>query len=139
NADAKAIDIPLLAAAPSPPPPARHAQAADVTQGPDRGRRVAGFVIGGTGIVALGVGAFFGIEAIQKHSDAAALCPASPCSNPTGVAINDDARAYAAVSTVAIAVGIVGVGAGAVLLLTARSKQTSIASGFGRALLRGTF
>jgi hypothetical protein len=99
-------------ATPAPPPPADHVQA------PSPQRTIA-LVVGGAGIVSLAVGSYFGIEAISKRSDAKRLCPMSTCGDMTGVSDNNDAKSAALVADVAIGVGLVAIGAGAFMFLTA--------------------
>jgi hypothetical protein len=114
-------------------------------------QRTLGLAAGGAGLVALGVGAVFGLQAISKNNDAAQFCPASPrCNDPQGVTLTDDAKSAATVSTIAFVAGGVLAGAGAVLFLTAPSgspragaatSRTGLAlapTGLGAAL-RGTW
>ena len=81
--------------------------------------RALGLVLGGAGIVALGAGAFFGFEALGRKHDRDAVCDAdhrcAPGSN--GVALDQEARNAATISTVATLGGLALTGAGAVLLL----------------------
>ena len=68
-------------------------------------------VAAGTGLAGLAVGTVFGIRAITKHADSVDACTINPCSS-TSVALNDSAKTAADVSTIAFAVGIVGLGSG---------------------------
>jgi len=83
------------------------------------GRRTAGFILGGAGVAAIGVGAFFGVSALSKRSEADALCPERRCSNPTGVSLQDEAITAAWVANIAIGAGLVALGIGGYLVLTA--------------------
>jgi hypothetical protein len=115
------VEVPVLASdqpppvvsssAPPPPPPK-----------PERnGRFVPGLVVGGAGVVALGVGAFFGYRALSKRQEADDLCPTAVCASPRGPELVDEARSSATVSNVAMIIGVVGVGVGGYLLLTSSS------------------
>jgi len=97
---------------PPPPPP------------PDdgRGRRIAGFVAGGVGLVGIGVGSYFGIRAASKQSAAQGHCAGRFC-DPEGLSLDRDAHGSATVSTVLFGVGIAGLAAGAVLVLTSLPKS----------------
>ncbi|MEA2752202.1 MAG: hypothetical protein QOI41_6345 [Myxococcales bacterium] len=93
--------------------------------------RAVGFVIGGFGVAALGVGAVFGVRAITKSSDAKSLCSTGPCTNPNAVSTNSDAKTAARVADVAIGAGLVALVVGAYLVLSsprsapAQSTKTS--------------
>lgn len=87
------------------------------------GRRAAGFVVGGVGVAALGVGAVFGILAIGDKSDADKLCPDKKC-NAAGQDLIDAASSKALVSTIGVGVGVAAVGAGLVLVLTSGSSAS---------------
>jgi hypothetical protein len=85
--------------------------------------RTAGWVLGASGVVSLGVAGYFGWRAKKKHDDALVLCPEPQCSDTTGVQLNQDAR-WAA--TRANAFGVLGglaVGVGVVLLLTSDDAE----------------
>jgi hypothetical protein len=83
------------------------------------GRRTAGFILGGAGVAAIGVGAFFGVSALGKHSDADALCPEKRCSNPMSVSLQDEAITAAWIANIAIGAGLVALGIGGYLVLSA--------------------
>jgi hypothetical protein len=97
---------------------------------PPRGmpfQRVLGLTLGGGGIVALGVGAAFGAQAISKNNSAMPFCPASPrCNDPRGVQLTNDARGAATISTVLFAAGGVLVATGVTLYLTAPSPTVGV-------------
>jgi hypothetical protein len=76
-----------------------------------RNRTIA--VVGGiAGVAGIGVGTFFGVRAIDKHDESAELCTANPCSQAS-VDANDSAKTAADISTIAFAVGLIGLGVGA--------------------------
>jgi hypothetical protein len=126
SADLKKVAIPKLTPAPdkkvesAPPPVAPAAPPAESSA-----RRTAGFVVGGAGVAALGLGAVFGLLASGQASDAEAdeaLCPDKRCSDRGREAI-DSASGKALVSTIGVGVGVAAVGAGVVLVLTSGSSQ----------------
>ncbi len=91
---------PVAAAAPAPPPPP-----------PSSSRRVAGYIIGGFGVVGLGVGGLMGVAAIGKHSTLAKECPNGRCTTAQAV---EDLTSYHNVGLLST-VGFIG---GGVLLAT---------------------
>lgn len=120
-------------------------------------RRLGGFVAGGVGAAGIAVGVVAGIVAMSKHADSEELCRERAgryeCT-PEGGALVDGAKSAALVSTVGFGVGVAGIGAGAVLLLTsgwpasaprARGAGPSLAfapaaaPGLAIAAVRGTF
>jgi hypothetical protein len=125
NADKKFVTVPELEAlatasnaqtGPAPEPAPAEGQS---------GTRTVGFVVGGVGIVALGVGAIFGLSALFKRSDADKLCPSSPCSNSEGVDDSKSAKSTALVADILMGVGIVATGVGAYLVLRSPSQAST--------------
>lgn len=110
---------PTAAPAPAPgevaPPPEPKGNAA---------RRLAGEIALGAGAVGLAIGAYFGLQAMSTWSDANANCPNDACS-PHGESLTRDARNAARGADVALGIGVAAVGAGVVLILTARGGQSS--------------
>jgi hypothetical protein len=80
-------------------------------------KRTLAYVAGGVGIVAAGVGTYFGLRALSKNSESDDRCNGSLC-DPQGLELADEADSAATVSNVAFAVGAVGIGAGAYLFFT---------------------
>ncbi len=117
------VEIPPLATAaavlpppPNPPPPVdamKTTQVAPEAEAPaPRGgtQKKIGLIVGGAGIVALGVGGFFGLRTISKNNDSNSDgCNGNQC-NATGYATRHDAQSAATLSTVFV-------GAGAALLV----------------------
>jgi hypothetical protein len=106
-------------------------------------QRVLGIVAGGIGLVGVGVGTFFGLQASSNWSDAKKECASYPygCS-AKGISLKDDAASQATLSTVGFIVGGVGLAAGAVLFFTAGSGKTeTVAVGIGPSSvsIKGTF
>jgi hypothetical protein len=144
----ESVEIPLLAdasggssatstAVGGPAPPAADKPGDGSTQ------RTLGIVAGGIGLVGVGVGTFFGLQASSSWSDAKKECSDYPygCS-AKGISLKDDAAGQATLSTVGFIVGGVGLAAGAVLFFTAGSgKEETVALGVGpgNVSIKGTF
>jgi hypothetical protein len=110
------LEIPAL------PPPAQRVEIVD------RGapRRTAGLVVGGVGLVALGVGGYFGWHARGLWNDAKDACPArSFCSSEDGARLSSSAKSYANLSTLAITIGGTALVGGIVLWATAPAPTTT--------------
>ncbi len=140
SASDKSVTIPRLellpeGAAPlAPPTPSASQQpsADTVTPPPSSVQKTLGYVVGGVGLVGIGLGSAFGVMAISKRSDSDKLCSTATCSGPTGqeaVSLNEDAQSFATISNIGFGVGIVGLVAGTVLVLTA-PKQNNVKVGF---------
>jgi hypothetical protein len=125
--------VPPTALAPSP------AQEALLTASGESGRRTACYVMGGAGIVALGVGAFFGFQTFSQKSDASSACGASgtTCLDAAHASAAqsklNDARTSATISTVGVGVGATAVAVAGYLLFfgsgsatPARSPQAAV-------------
>jgi hypothetical protein len=135
GASPAATSAPSAAPEPAPPPaPAAHSGS---------GRRTAAIVVGAVGVVGLGLGTLFGLQAKSAWSEAKSHCTAYPYQcDSEAVDQRSSANSKATVSTVAFIAGGVALGVGAVLWLTAGpSKSDSVALGFGpgAAFVRGTF
>jgi serine/threonine-protein kinase len=125
------IEVPALAPEPEAPvandrlvkDPAAQAAADDAARKRRKDRQITAIVVGGVGVVALGVGTFFGVDALGKTSDAKDapyLCSDDgACPSPEGVALLEDARRSARTADLLIGAGIVAVGAGVALWFTA--------------------
>lgn len=141
SADLRTIKVPALesseqaAAAPTPvgtatPTSAAPAAATVPQPAPEdtargNGRRTLAYVIGGAGVVALGVGGYFGLKASSKWSEAKNdHCPGGECDDQAPV-IEDEARKAALGANIGIGLGIVGVGVGTYLLLTSGTSKAA--------------
>lgn len=134
EADRVTVQLPKLEKAPEQPGSAGPTAGAKAggsvggTGGPPGGdhgtgggsMKTIGYVVGGVGIAAVGVGAVFGILASSQASNAksdATLCPDKVCT-PAGRSEIDSAKGKALVSTIGIGVGAAALVAGTVLVLT---------------------
>jgi hypothetical protein len=154
------VDVPALdasvAAPPAPPPPmAPESSHADEHTAAMRESvpvtKIAGYAVGAAGLLAIGIGTYFGARTLSKKSDADALCPNNRCAgDPRVASLDDDAKSSALVSTVSMGLGAAAVVGGIVLVLTAPSADpaptkatpriaTALALGRGRLSLVGEF
>jgi hypothetical protein len=92
-------------------------------------RRIAAIATGGAGIVALGVGAFFGLRAMGQHDDADDHCDDSWACDPEGYALSNDAKDSAQWSTIGVAVGVGALGAATYLWLSGGESRDPAALG----------
>lgn len=90
------------------------------------GKRTAGFVVGGVGIVALGVGSYFGMRAFSQWSDREDNCVGG-C-NSAAKSAGDDAKTAATISNIGIGLGVAAIGVGTYLILTSNSAGEPSAS-----------
>jgi hypothetical protein len=151
NADKKEIEVPVLEKDPNAdvtkvptPPPTNTANSPEPSTPPpppppppeDTGstQRTIGLIVGGVGIVGLGVGSFFGFQAMSKNKDAKDLCPRGNnlCDSANAETLTSDARSAATISTITFGVGAAALVGGLVLFFTAPSaggKEAPSASG----------
>jgi hypothetical protein len=108
---------------------------------------VLGYVVGGVGIVATGVGLTFGALASSKYGDAKDACPTFNDCSPTAMDTRKTASTFATIATVGVSAGLVGIAAGVVLMLTHRSTPSSghtrlvpaVGPGLAGGLVEGAF
>ena len=110
----------------APPPatkPAAEATATPPSSTSDAAKlsplHVTGIAMGGVGIVGLVVGTVFGLTAKSKNDDAGKSCAGSACRSQDAVALTDDARSAATMSTVSFILGGALIGGGAALYFLA--------------------
>lgn len=139
--DMQTLNVPRLTKAAKPPakPPPNPAPAKSAqTPAPAAGAKldttsvgshasVLPYVVGGTGVVALGVGTAFGFVARSTYEKADALCPSHTGCTSEAVDKRKQAGTQANVANVAIPLGVVGVGVGVVMLLTGSSHHAAAA------------
>jgi hypothetical protein len=140
----------VAVAEPLPPPQAAGSTVAPLTAAPpaaltsigsdDTGsgasawHRPLGLVLGGTGVVALGIGTYFGLRAISKKSDSEAhgLCNKTQCMNDKGLTLTHEAQHAATLANVFVVGSVALLAAGAVVYFTAPSERAP------RLAVRGT-
>jgi hypothetical protein len=86
--------------------------------------RTVGWIAGAAGIVGIGVGSYLGLRALSKQSVVEDNCKGAAC-NQTGYDADHDAHIAATWSTVAFGVGVVGLAAGAWLLIAPPGRKTA--------------
>jgi hypothetical protein len=114
---------PAIAPVPPAPPPA--------PASPSRGGGgTFGWIIGGTGVAALAVGAGFGVASLASYHDANNLCSSHNECFVDALSARSSAESKAWISNVALGVGVVGVGLGGWMLLSGgrREPTTRIAA-----------
>ncbi len=103
-----------------PAPPAGHPPT--VEDAPRAGgQKTLGFVVGSIGVAGLAAGSVFGVMTLARNATAKSDCtlPDGNCPTSAGVNASKDASTYATISDVAFGVGLAGVAAGVILVLTA--------------------
>jgi hypothetical protein len=146
------VDIPKLeshADGKTPPVAAPVATSTSVTEPPSdkpasswSGQHTAAVITAGAGVVGIGIGAFFGLQASSKWSDAKDACSNYPQGCDTRATdLGKNARENATISNVGFIAGGALLATGAVLFFTAPSKKENVAFGFGpgTAFVQGSF
>jgi hypothetical protein len=125
--------------------PARQGEQTSISGTGDT-QRSAGWIVGGTGIAAMGVGIIVGLVAKSSYEDATG-CSGTQCTSKTGLATSNSAIGTGNAATGIFVVGALATTAGVVLWLTATRAPSTGAGGpslnvgltFGGAVARGTF
>lgn len=104
-------------------------------------QRTTGLVFGGLGVVGIGLGGFFGLQASSKWSDAKGKCSDYPYGcGPDAADLRSSARSQATLSTVAFVAGGALLATGVVLYLTApKRERVALGLGPGSAFVEGSF
>jgi hypothetical protein len=120
------VAAPVASAPVAPPPvaPDRAVKESFDTDRAPRRRRMAGIVVGGLGLAALGVGGYFGVHAAGLWGQRNDHCPMNVCT-AEGLQFGERADSAAAVATWTMAGGAVAIGAAAVLFLWPGSKSST--------------
>ena len=85
-------------------------------------RKTVAYVVGGVGVVGLGVGTYFGARALSAWGSRKDQCTSAGC-DASAVSFGDDAKRYGNFANVGLGIGLVGVGIGTYLLVTAPSSS----------------
>jgi hypothetical protein len=107
----------LMSASPLPVPDARPSPPKPSSSG-----RIWGLSLGAVGLVAVGVGSYFGAEAFLSEASSRSQCTGTQCSH-LGVALNDEAKQDAVISDVTFAAAGAAILAGSLLLIFRRSPR----------------
>lgn len=151
--DALRVSIPALVdaagsetAAPQATP-AASGDEASVEPNSGSGMRTAGLITAGAGVIAIGVGSYFALDAKSDYDAADKECSGNVCPDPSYEA-TEDARAQGTLATVLFAVGGAAIAAGVTLWLLAPDGKKSepaavrverIGLGPGGVILRGSY
>jgi hypothetical protein len=137
NADSVTASVPELLPDTSAPPAAEQLPktggaavdlaAAPTPTGKSSVQRTAGLVAGGAGVVAIGVGAFFGARAMSKNDDAKEHCVGNRC-DEEGADLTEDAQSAATLANVFVIGGAALAATGVVLYLTAPTEEAPAAA-----------
>ena len=135
--------VPPVAGAAPPPGPTPPPKLEPFTTKPAAWQRPTGYALGGVGIVAIGLGAYFGIDTFKQRDARDPHCVGTFC-DAEGVRLNDKAHTSATISTVAFAIGAAALGAGAFFVITsfgAKKSTTALraAPTLGGGVLEGAF
>ena len=124
--DVVKVEVPVLANAAATPAalPSTKAVAttspaapsADSGAQPLGNSRVLAYALGAGGIVALGVGGYFGLRAKSSWDTRNEHCSGGAC-DAAAVGYGEDTKTYATIANVGVGLGLVGVGVGTYLLL----------------------
>jgi len=87
--------------------------------------KTTGLVLGIAGVVAVGVGSYFGLSAKSKNDDSKEECPNNLCETQAGLDARNDAQTAATTSTIAFVVGGALLATGGVLYFMDDSDETA--------------
>lgn len=120
-----------LAEATAPQVAVQPTASAVATQDTDSGtgQRIAGLAVGGAGVLALGLSAYFGLQAFSKEGDAERLCGGDQrqCGSEPGIAASEDAKAAATRANLFAVGGLAAVATGALLYVLAPDANETLA------------
>jgi len=126
-----ALEVSKAPTAPVAPPPAQTAPPltepnakVEAARARSNGRKTAAYVAGGIGIAGVAVGTVTGILVLGKKQTVNDNCNGSSC-NADGLAAANSGQNLATVSNVGFGVGIVGLAASAIMLLTGGSESAA--------------
>jgi hypothetical protein len=107
-----------------PPPPVMPPSSTDAQPAPSSSssQRIAGFVVGGVGIVSLGLATTFYLMRNSKVNSLDSECVNMKCPSSAQSDL-DAAKTDVTISRIALGVGVVSIGVGAYLILTAKSSS----------------
>jgi hypothetical protein len=129
KSDVKTVSVPRLENAPSRPAPLAFGHRVESPASEARtGQTPAGWVALGLGAAGVGVATYFGLQAMSEQSTSDGYCTGSTCTAQAGVTANERATRAANLATVGAGVGLLGLGLGTFLLLTAGPSSNKGAS-----------
>ena len=118
------IKVPPLEPGAAPPVETPAPAAPHVDERPEAGPplRPIALAVGAAGVVALGIGTYFGVTAVSKWNDSNSHCPGSAC-DAQGVSSAHDAKQAATISDVTVGIGVAAVAAGVILYFVGAPKS----------------
>ena len=115
----------------SPAPAATTETTAVKVETPSSGKfpmRTAGFIAGGVGVAGLAVFTIAGLSAKSTFNRMSETCGAAGCADPGQISEIDKGRSQQTLANVGLAVGIVGLAAGATLVILSRNQNSDPAA-----------
>lgn len=135
--ESKEIEVEPGAELPPPPPPITERVTPAATND-GASMRTAAYVVGGAGIVGLGIGTIFGLQASSKWSSAKDGCKIDACGpGSQAQSDKDDAASAGTISTIAFVVGGAALATGVVLLVVSPPSSTTGSSSAGVRVVPG--
>jgi len=133
ESESRTLEVPELRRAPShaSPPPVSREPALVPVQTPPKPRdahpveaapRWPGYLVGGAGVAALGVGAFFGVSSLKAYAKAEDECPSHQDCTAEVRDLRNEAETKAWVANLTIGAGLLAVGIGAWLVVDASDE-----------------
>jgi hypothetical protein len=101
-------------------------------------RRAAGLATAGVGLLATGIGLYFGKRSFDRYDQSRAFCTEANVCEPEGARLIDDARASATVANVLVGVGVGALVVGTIVWLTAPKERAAQVASPGSAGTRST-
>lgn len=115
-----AAAAPVVAPAPAPSPGPAVPADEGVAAPRSNTQRIVALAVGGAGLLGIGGGVYFGLEAADTDDQAEGVCPrVDPCNEQRGIDLTEEAQAQALLANVLYGVGGAAVVAGVILYLTA--------------------
>jgi hypothetical protein len=108
------------ASAPAPPPTAPGKR-------PERRSLVSGYVLGGAGFAALGVGTFLGLSSLSDYRAAERACPSRTDCSSDALTLRDRSQSKAWGANIGVGLGVVGIALGSYLLFSSSDEGDATA------------
>jgi hypothetical protein len=124
----RVVEVPLLVpdeTPPTAPPSTSILVPAPIGVEADGAKQRWGLVLGAAGVIGVGVGTYFGVEAITKIHDAKSQCPAGTCASQSSIDTNAQGLRDATIADVALGAGLVAGAVGIFLVLSGRAQPTT--------------
>jgi hypothetical protein len=123
-------DLRKTATTPDEPTPDEPPDDKGVVVDTKKGAGALPWIVGGIGVVGLGAGVFFGLQAKKNEDDLNSFCRNGVCPN-SKKSLEDDAKTNALLSNIGFGVGVAGIGTAIVLLAIGGGKSEKKAASRG--------